>query len=289
MSFLFYALSQFLSMIPRPQALSLGSVFAGFLYGLFRLSPYRHHAEPIIGGAFPTWSKVEQRRLFREHTQRLVWSIIDFLRFARLRLKPGAQRSGLPREIEIEGQQHYLEALERGKGVILVSAHFGCWEWIPAVSALRGDPTQVMVQKPSDPVMDRLFKRFRGFAGVKTVNNDSRKGLKQVIRALREGEVVGLVIDQHGESQQMLGDFFGHRVSFPTGPAAFAQRTGAAVVPVFIRWRGTQHQLSYFPARYLSPEQDPQVFTQDLYNIIEQQIRRYPANWLWTYNRWDKR
>ncbi len=286
MAFLLSALSTFLSSLSRPQALSLGSVFAGFLYGVFRLSPYRHHADPIITGAFPTLSKAEQRRLFREHTQRLVWSIVDFLRFARL--KQRERQVGVPREIEIEGEQNYLEALAQGKGVILVSAHFGCWEWIPAVSALRGDPTQVMVQKPSDPIMDRLFCRFRAFAGVKTVNNDSRKGLKQVIRALRAGEVVGLVIDQHGESQQMMGDFFGHRVSFPTGPAAFARLTGAAVVPVFIRWRGTRHQLTYFPAHYLTPEQDPQVFTQGLYDIIEQQIRRYPSNWLWTYNRWDK-
>lgn len=286
MSFFFYALSALLSYLPRPQALSLGSVFAGFLYGVFRLSPYRHHAEPIIRGAFPESTRAEQRHLFREHTRRLVWSIVDFLRFARFTQRK--HRGLIPREIEIEGQQHYLEALARGKGVILVSAHFGCWEWIPAVSALRGDPTQVMVQKPSDPVMDRLFCRFRAFAGVHTVNNDSRTGLKQVIRALRAGEVVGLVIDQHGESQQMMGTFFGHRVSFPTGPAAFARLTGAAVVPVFVRWRGTQHQLSYFPAHYLTPDQDPQAFTQGLYDIIEQQIRRYPANWLWTYNRWDK-
>ena len=283
MSFFFSALSALLSYLPRPQALSLGNAFAGFLYGIFRLSPYRDHASPMIVGAFPDLSKAEQRRLFREHLHRLVGAIVDFLRFARLK-----QRAIIPREIEIEGQQHYLDALAQGKGVILVSAHFGCWEWIPAVSALRGDPTLVMVQKPSDHVLDRLFCRFRAFAGVKTVNNDSRKGLKQVIRALRNGEVVGLVIDQHGESQQMMGDFFGHRVSLPTGPAAFARLTGAAVVPVFMRWRGDQHQLTYFPARYLTPEQDPHVFTQGLYHLIETQIRRYPANWLWTYNRWDK-
>lgn len=283
MWFFFFALSALLSSLPRPQALSLGSAFAGFLYGVFRLSPYRHHADPIIAGAFPALPKAKQRRLFRDHVYRLVWSIVDFLRFSRLK-----QRGLMPREIEVEGQQHYLEALARGKGVILVSAHFGCWEWVPAVSALRGDPTLVMVQKPSDPVLERLFCRFRAFAGVRTVNNDSRKGLKQVIRALRAGEVVGLVIDQHGESQQMMGDFFGHRVSLPTGVAAFARSTGAAVVPVFIRWRGHQHQLTYFPARYLTPEQDAQVFTQGLYQLIEAQIRRYPENWLWTYNRWDK-
>lgn len=276
-------LAKYFSVLPRPQALALGTGFAGFLYGVFRRTPYRGLFNQTLGGAFPEWSHRQIRQVSRAHVGYFVWSLIDFLRFWRLRSDPR-----IPREIHCEGQEYYEAAYAQGKGVILVSAHYGCWEWIPALSALQGHPTTVMVQKPSSPVFDRLFTRFRGFAGVRTVNNDSYQGLRAVMKALRRGEVVGLVLDQHGESEQMLGQFFGHTVSLPAGGAALAQKTGAIVVPVLIRWWGNQHRVRYLPGRTLLPGEDPTAFTQGLYDHFEAQIRKYPENWLWTYNRWDK-
>lgn len=276
-------LARVLSHLPRPQALSLGSWFAGFLYGVFRRTPHRKLFHVTMGGAFPRWSSLHIQQLSRLHVRYFVWAFVDFLRFWRLQQNPQ-----IPREVHCEGLAHYDAAYAQGKGVILVSAHYGCWEWVPALSALRGHPTTVLVQKPSTPAFDRLFRSFRAFAGVRTVNNDSYKGLGRMLKALRQGEVVGLVIDQHGESEQMWGEFFGHQVSLPVGVSALAQKTGAPVVPVLARWWGNQHQVRYFPARYCTKAEDPTAFTQALYALIEAQIQQYPENWLWTYNRWDK-
>lgn len=283
MYWLLCVLARGFSCISRPQALSLGSWFAGFLYAIFRLTPYRDLFQQTLGGAFPQWSARKIRRVSRLHVRYFVWAFIDFLRFWRLQ-----SQGQIPREIHPEDQHHYQAAYAKGQGVILVSAHYGCWEWIPALSALQGHPTTVLVQKPSTPAFERLFCTFRAFAGVRTVNNDSYKGLGQVLKALRRGEVVGLVIDQHGESEQLWGEFFGHRVALPAGVAALAKKTGAPVVPVMIRWWGNQHQVRYFSPRYCASHEDEAAFTQGLYDLMEAEIRRYPANWLWSYNRWDK-
>lgn len=194
----------------------------------------------------------------------------------------------LPPELEISGWEHFTQAHAQGKGVLLISAHFGCWELIPAATALQGYPTTVLVQKPSQAIFDRLFREYRSFAGVKTLNNDSLAGLRPAIKALKRGETVGLVIDQHGESERLIGQFFGQTVSLPEGPAYLAQHLGCPLVPVSIRWIGDRHQLSFLPALDANDFVDPLSLMQALYDQLEQTIRRAPQNWLWSYNRWDK-
>ncbi len=286
------ALARFFSYLSRPQALHLGSTFAGLLYGVYRLTPWRRLLQGHIHQSFPSLSKKEQDRIARQHVKTFLWAIVDFLRFWQWRQRhEGAvdlRSHQLPRHVLLVGDNHYQAAYGRGKGVILVSAHFGCWEYIPALSALQGHPTTVLVQKPAEPYFERLFTTFRGFAGVNTVNNDSYKGMGTLLRALRRQEVVGLVIDQHGESEQLIGSLMGKTVSLPAGPGALARRTGAAVVPVFARWWGNQQIIEYLPARFYEQQDTDLSFTQALYDDIEKMIRKYPENWLWSYNRWDK-
>jgi len=221
--------------------------------------------------------------LARQHVRLLLWSIVDLLRFRRFQHAPK-----LPPELSIRGWQHFEAAHAEGRGVLLFSAHVGCWELIPASTALQGYPTTVLVQKPSQDSFDHLFRQFRGYAGVKTVNNDSLAGLRPIIKALKRGETVGMVIDQHGESERLIGQFFGQSVSMPEGPAYLARHFQTPLVPVSIRWVGDGHQLDFAPALHARDFPDELSLTQVLYDQLETRIRRHPENWLWSYNRWDK-
>lgn len=264
----------------RRPAQILASGLAGLLFALYQASPYRGFIEGNIARA----GLKRPERLARAHVRLLLWAIVDLLRFVRFR-----DDKRLPRELLVTGMEHFEAASAAGRGVILVSAHFGCWELIPALTSLRGYATTVLVQKPSQDVFDRLFRELRAWAGVRTLNNDTLAGLRPILKALRQGETVGLVIDQHGESRRLVGKFFGHRVSLPEGPAFLARRTGAAIVPVLARWRGNQHVIEFYPVMTAIGGADGDLQTmQAIYDWLETQIRRYPENWLWSYNRWDK-
>lgn len=276
----FHRLSDIVSILPRQLSLSIASGLAGGIYRIYRLSVYKEFIHQTIQVALP---EIDAQGLARTHLRLLLCSIIDVLRFQRFK-----QASHLPPEVSLQGWGHYLAAHKQGRGVILVSAHFGCWELIPAVVALQGFPTTVLVQKPSQDDFDALFRFFRDCAGVKTCNNDSLAGLRPILRALRAGETVGLVVDQHGESERLIGHFFGQTVSLPEGPAFLARRHQSPIIPVLVRWQGDQHIVSFFPALEASDHPDDLDLMQTIYDWLEEQIRAHPENWLWTYNRWDK-
>lgn len=281
----FRCLAQLLSRSGRRSAQNIASGLAGLLFAIYRRTEYRAFISGNLQAALPDLSQVQVNKLARDHVRLLLWSILDLLRFYRFK-----NQAVLPPEVQMEGWEHFLAAHAQQQGVILVSAHFGCWELIPASISLKGYPVSVMVQKPALDDFDKLFREFRNYAGVKTVNNDSLAGLRPILSALRQAETVGLVIDQHGESRRLNGRFFGHQVSMPEGPAVLAKRTGAVILPVLIRWRGTRHVLEFFPALPLEQvqQQSEAEIMQCIYTWLESQIRRYPENWLWTYNRWDK-
>jgi len=277
-----YALSAWISQLPRPLALNLASGLAGGLYFVYSCSPWRQLVAQPIQLAWPQWSARQVKALTRNHFRLLLWSLVDFLRFWRLHHSSGDA------ELQVRHWQHYQQAQAQGQGVILVSAHFGCWELIPAALSLQGQAVSVLVQKPSQAAVDRLFCDLRAAAGVRTLYNDSLLGLRPVLRALKQGETVGLVIDQHGESERLIGSFFGQTVSLPEGPAFLARHTQARIVPVLVRWQGQQHLLEFFPALQASDFASNLELMQHLYNWLESEIRQAPENWLWSYHRWNK-
>lgn len=272
-----------LARLPRPLALAMAARFADGLYAVYRASPYRHFLNQSIQPALPELSAHARSHLARLHCQRLLQALSDFVRFAQL-----GPNTSLPPEIDILGHAHYHAAKAQGRGVILVSAHFGCWEWIPAALALQGEAVSVLVQRPSQPWVDQGFTALRAHVGVQTLYNDSLSGLRPLIRALKQNQTVGLLIDQHGESQRLIGRFFGQPVSLPEGPARIARQTGAVIVPVLARWHGQRHLIQFFAPHQARDFSDDLALMQHLYNWLEGQIRRGPENWLWSYLRWDK-
>lgn len=272
-----------LARLPRPLALVMAARFADGLYAVYCASPYRHFLKQSIQPALPELSTHARSRLARRHCQHLLQSLGDFLRFAQL-----SPNTGLPPEVQLLGHAHYLAAKAQGRGVILVSAHFGCWEWIPAALALEGEAVSVLVQRPSQSWVDQAFCVLRKRVGVQTLYNDSLSGLRPLIRALKQNQTVGLLIDQHGESQRLIGRFFGQTVSLPEGPARIARQTGAVIVPVLARWHGQRHLIQFFAPLQAQDFSNDLALMQYLYDWLETQIRRGPENWLWSYQRWNK-
>ena len=203
-------------------------------------------------------------------------------------------QNNIDKIIEIKNSQYLEDALKENKGVIIVSAHYGCWELLGVALQLKFATTlNVIVQRPSSPVFDRLFTQSRKLFGINTYyNSDGISGIRPIFRALYDNQSAGFLIDQHGESEDNFGHFFGKVVSMPSGAAIFAQKTKSPIVPVFIkRLDNNKHQITFYPPIHVGKsEKDEETYkiSQKLYGIIEKFIKDNPDEWLWIYRRWNK-
>lgn len=275
------ALSRLFCKLPRRWCLALMTSIAGVVYFIYRLTPYRDFIQGNIQRAFPDLPPQQLQHFAWQHVQRLFQAVAELLRFPLWQIEPPG-----PEVLQITGFEHLQAAWQQGRGVILASAHMGCWEMITATVAQAGLPTHVIVQPPSFDAFAQLFAEFRQQVGVRTHNNNSLSSLRPVLRHLKQGDVVGMLVDQHGESRRLFGTFFGQQVSLPEGPTFFARHCQSPIIPVFAWREGECHHIAFEAP--IAPADSPEALMQTLYQRIEAAIKAHPEDWLWSYNRWDK-
>jgi len=197
--------------------------------------------------------------------------------------------------VTMQGRQHLDSALAGGRGVILVSAHFGNFPLLLGSLAVAGYKAGGIMKPMHDARMEKIFFKKREKFGVKTIYSQPRNlCVNNTINALRNNEIVFIPIDQNFGTAGVFVDFFGEKAATATGPVIFAQRTGAALVPCFIiREANDHHKIIFEPELKLESGQDAteviRMNIQKLTNIIEAYIRRYPAEWGWIHRRWKSR
>ncbi len=201
----------------------------------------------------------------------------------------------LKEKVGIEGRQNLDKALDRGKGVILVSAHFGNFPLLLGRLAVDGYKTCGIMRPMHDARVEKIFLEKREKYGVRTIYSQPRNEcVNNTISALRNNELVFIPIDQNFGTGGVFVNFFGKKAATATGPVILAQRTKAALVPCFIlRQPGDKHKIIFEPELELTEGKDPQdtvlINIQRLTDIIEAYIRKYPAEWGWIHRRWKSK
>lgn len=275
----FSGLSALARALPAPVAYGGASAFAEAVYALYRLTPVRGFVPGNIATALP---EADAHALARAHLRGLARGIVECFRMRALGPDTLAEWG------RFEGLEHLEAARASGRGAVLAGAHFGNWELMGAAIARLGHPLHVVVQAPSQDAFARLFAETRARHGVRTWNNAGLASLRPVLKALRRGEVLGLLADQHGEARDVAVDFFGQRVYAPKGPLFFARTTGAALLPCFaLREPDGSHRWVIEPELPLSGSDAADL--QALYARLEARIRERPDHWLWVHNRWEHR
>lgn len=201
---------------------------------------------------------------------------------------PKINKDNIKNYVQLEGCEYLTEALSHGKGVVMVTAHNGNWEIMGTSLAINGFPVVGVAQKQTNAEMDRFINEYRNMSGMKIIY---KSGVRDMVKVLGEGHIIGLVMDQDARSNGVMVNFFGRMASTPQGAAALARIKGAPVVPMFITEKsdGTHRVMMHPPVwveKTSNREQDILVTTQHLTNIIEQHIRQYPHEWFWLHNRW---
>lgn len=179
---------------------------------------------------------------------------------------------------------------DEGKGIINLTAHFGCWEMLGVWMSSLGLPSHLMQGNQHNELVDEMVTRLRSRMGVHMITAD-RKGTREVLQALGKGDLVGIVADQHAPANQVIVEFFGRKAAAPRGPAAFAIKAGCPVWPFLMRReRYDRHVVMAGEPIYPPPGKDTQEaiqeMTQAYMSFFEEGIRRYPDQWMWTHRRW---
>ena len=231
---------------------------------------------------FPELSAGERDRILAEQ---FISMGIGVLEMAMSWWAPARRLKKLAR---VEGLQHLQDALDRDKGVILLSAHFTTLEIGGRLLALHA-PFHVMYREHKNAAFDRVMKaaRIRHFG--KAI---PRGDLRGMLRSLQHNMPVWYAPDQdYGREQSIFVPFFGIPAASITATSRLARISSAAVVPFFqTRLPGARgYRLTLYPPLDNFPGASVEEDTQRINDIIEARIREQPGQYLWAHRRFKNR
>jgi len=273
------------SRLPRRAALALGEGLGRVLGDLDR----RHVAIAVenLRRSFPHW---DEARLLQ--TARGVYGHFGSVLFETLWLRgrPAEQVLDL---VEIVGREHVEAAMAAGRGVVFPTAHIGSWEVNALAHGLVFGSLKVVARSLDNPGLEARLRSVRTQGGNVVIYK--QKALAQILRTLREGGSVGILVDQNvQEKDGIFVDFFGRAAATTTVAAALAVKTGCALVPGHTRRLPSgRYRVTYEPALRCTPTGDRAAdiaaLTQKATSCIEAWIRAVPEQWLWMHRRWHTR
>ena len=272
--------------LPRSLARSAGVIIAGIVYHLHRR--LRRVGRRNLELAFPEKSPKERHAILRGvyvSLGRLLGEVCLF---------PHYTAADASQVAVYQGFENFEAAKQRGKGVLLLTAHFGGWEIGSFFHSLMGHPMQIVVRPLDNPYVDGLVTRYRGLHGNTSIGKDEfARGL---LAAMRDNATVGILMDTNMTPPQgVFVNFFGIPACTASGLARVALHTGAAVVPAFTIWDPglRKYRVEFDPALELvrtgNDEADAVANTAVFTKVIEGYVRRYPDQWLWVHRRWKTR
>ncbi len=265
--------------LPMGLAIRLGAGVG--LLGYALVGRYRRVAIANLQRAFPEWSPAQVRATAKRVFRNFGVSLAEFLK------APSMSREAIAKRIEVVGLEHLDSAFRQGKGVLLITGHFGNWELMARYLCLLGYPIWVIARDTDDPATTELVTMVRERSGYKVIPRG--KAVHRVLRVLRQNEAVGILPDQN--AGDVFVEFFGQKAGSVAGPAVFHLRTGAPLVPLFnVRLPGDYHRIEILPPMQFEPSEnlqaDSQRIMQALHDVLETYVRRYPDQWLWLHDRW---
>jgi KDO2-lipid IV(A) lauroyltransferase len=208
---------------------------------------------------------------------------------AMLRLSKLDEQAVIERTIPV-GWEQLEDARSLGKGVILVTGHYGNWEIAAATVASRGVPIGAIVRRQGNRLVDERLQHLRRKLGVETIYQGQAPS--RVPRLLRSNGVVGIVGDQDARRSGIFVPFFGRPASTHRGPALFALRLGAPVFSCIarrlpgseVRYEVRGERVEFEPTGEL--DRDVNALTAELARRLEKEIRMAPEQYFWFHKRW---
>lgn len=204
-------------------------------------------------------------------------------------LFPRIDKRYIDKYVQIEGMEEIDKALTAGKGVIFLTAHFGNWELSSLVAAIKGYPLKVLARQQKFPRLNRLLISYREVKGCRVISKGM--AIRDIIKSLRNNEIVGVLADQDAGAKGVFIKFFGREASTAGGAIRIALGEKSKVLPAFIiREKGPEHRIVIKPPLNLEKTADLEsnvgAGLQEFTSCLENFISGYPSQWLWQHKRW---
>ena len=268
-------------------SLKTGKKIALVLYFLVAFV-FRYRRKVILDNLHKVYGSdlpAEEKELLRSIYKNFVFLWMEFLQSDKM----------LSGDFSSHFSFHNLEifdkAFEEKKGLILLSGHFGNFEWLAQALSKKGYKLWAIAKKQSNPYVNDLVEKVRTRSGIRIIY--TKNAIKHSIRALGNNEVAAIVMDQDARDRGVFVDFMGLPSSTAVGPAVLHLRTGAPIIlTVGIRKDYGQFDV-YFEEAVASAEKTEKITNEDIVRItqnhvaaFERWVRKYPEQWFWMHRRW---
>ena len=245
----------------------------------------RRVANENLERVYPNWSSGRRRRTAYRSYARMARSLVEFLH------TPKYSDAEILERVTLDNESALDEALEGGRGAILLSGHFGNWEWLARRVAAAGHSFAVLFKEPGDPVLAARLRRTRAAAGIEQIDHDD---MRAAVRWLRKGHVLGIVMDQEPRrsSDAVVAPLFDQPTLTHVGPFRLARMAGAPLLTFFCRATGGGRYHARLESLPASEADDSEVaMSQDAARFnarLEAAVRADPEHWMWMYKRWAR-
>ena len=283
------ATATFIPLLPRPAAMGLGRTVGWLAYYLLREDRRVAYANlDLVYG--DSKSPREKRRIALSAFQNLARNLVGLFWAPRLNKDNIARYA----TFEPSGLELFHRLKARGKGVILITPHYGDWELASLCAGFTGMPYVTVMEPTKNPAVMETVSRLRSVSGHTTVH--PRFAMVKLFKAVSRGETIAVLIDvnaRRGRGGVWL-DFLGLPVFNTAAIAEMAVRAGAAILFSYAEPLAGRRVLvrlgpEVVPSATGDAKRDVLETSQRCLDCCADLIRKNPECWLWTYKRWKRR
>jgi len=279
------AFVSFIANLPHKYILCLGRLLGKFMY--YADVPHRRIVRRNLKFVYPEWTLKRIKETSLKIFQNIGITFIEICQIASI------SKEKLLSKSKIKGEKLLLDAIKDNKGAILISAHLGNWEIVaPYLSANINARASMVGRRLRVKQINNLINGLRTRFGATVI--DKEEGMPKMMRAIREGKMLGIMLDQGTQSSMGVKvNFYGKAVTATIGPALLALRCKCPVIPIFgVREVDGSLTIIVEPPLKLTRTKDLKADlktnTQLMVNAIEKAVRAYPEQWFWVHKRWKK-
>ncbi|HOW28591.1 MAG TPA: lysophospholipid acyltransferase family protein [Elusimicrobiota bacterium] len=239
-------------------------------------------ASDNVARAFPDTPPDQVRAIVAQSWENLGIAMAEFTHL------PALDKDAYFDLVTVTGLEDIEKAYRKGKGVILFTAHYTNWEYAQHFLPLLDYPTAVIARRMKNPYVDAFITAIRTHFGAEVFWH--KNAVKESIRWLRAGNVLGMLFDQRITDGGVKVPFLGRPAHTTILPAFLALRLGVPVLPAHCWREGGKLRVHVSPEVDLDgltmKEEDVREATARMTRVVDEWIRERPGMWLWIHDRW---
>ncbi|MBC2694540.1 MAG: lysophospholipid acyltransferase family protein [Desulfobacteraceae bacterium] len=278
------SIKTFIVGIPKKYIVKTGNILGDLVYLLD--TRHRRIVRRNLQFAYPEWPLNKIKKITLKTFQSMGIIVLEICQMTCF------SKEDILQQVRIKGKENLLNTVKSPKGVIMISAHIGNWEMCSLFLSCYIQKSVVVVAQKQPVFIERIIHKLRTNTGNTII---SKKGaMIKLVRTLRKGKMIGLLIDQgtsRGEGVDVT--FFGRDTYATHAASLLAARYNCPVLPVYcIREPDANLTVIVEPPLKLHKTDDVhadlQTNTQIMTDSVEKIVKLYPEQWLWFHKRWKR-